>query len=68
MVQLMLTYTLPVFVLFVSSTSGVFFDPSGAGVITDCSQSVKDIHSYFKTQPDRKTSTTESRYSFYRMD
>ena len=40
---------MPVCVLFVSSRSGIVFNPS-AGVITDNSQSAKDIDSYFKSQ------------------
>ena len=36
-------------VLFVSSTSGIVFNPS-AGAITDYSQSAKDIDPYFKSQ------------------
>ena len=35
--------------LFVSSRSGIVFNPS-AGAITDHSQSAKDIDSYFKSQ------------------
>ena len=36
-------------VLFLSSRSGVVFNPS-AGAITDHSQSAKDIDPYFKSQ------------------
>ena len=36
-------------VLFVSSRSGIIFNPS-AGAITDHSQSTKDIDPYFKSQ------------------
>ena len=36
-------------VLFVSSRSGIVFNP-GASVITDHSQSAKDIDPYFKSQ------------------
>ena len=36
-------------VQFVSSTSGIVFNPS-AGAITDHSQSAKDIDPYFKSQ------------------
>ena len=36
-------------VLFVSSRSGIVFNPS-AGAITDHSQSAKDIDPYFKSQ------------------
>ena len=39
----------PVGALFVSSTSGIVFNPS-AGAITDDSQSVMDIDPYFKSQ------------------
>ena len=42
-------YTMPVCVLFVSSRSGIVFNPS-AGAITDHCQSVKDIDPYFKSQ------------------
>ena len=44
-----LVYAMPVCVLFVSSRSGILFNPS-AGVITDRSQSAKDIDPYFKSQ------------------
>ena len=37
------------FVLLVSSRSGIVFNPS-AGAITDHSQSAKDIDPYFKSQ------------------
>ena len=40
---------MPMCVLFVSSRSGIVFNPS-AGAITDHSQSVKDIDPYFKSQ------------------
>ena len=40
---------MPVCVLFVSSRSGVVFNPS-AGAITDHSQSAKVIDPYFKSQ------------------
>ena len=40
---------MPVCVLFVSSKSGIVFNPS-AGAITDHSQSAKDIDPYFKSQ------------------
>ena len=40
---------MPVCVLFVSSRSGIVFNPS-AGAITDNSQSTKDIDPYFKSQ------------------
>ena len=43
------TYAMPVCVLFVSSRSGIVFNPS-AGAITDHSQSAKDIDPYFKSQ------------------
>ena len=39
---------MPVCVLFVSSRSGIIFNPS-AGAITDHSQSAKDIDLYFKS-------------------
>ena len=40
---------MPVCVLFVSSRSGIVFNPS-AGIITEHSQSAKDIDPYFKSQ------------------
>ena len=40
---------MPVCVLFVSSWSGIVFNPS-TGAFTDHSQSVKDIDPYFKSQ------------------
>ena len=40
---------MPVCVLFVSSRSGIVFNPS-AGVFTDHSQSANDIDPYFKSQ------------------
>ena len=40
---------MPVCVLFVSSRSGIIFNPT-AGAITDHSQSAKDIDPYFKSQ------------------
>ena len=40
---------MPVCVLFVSSRSGIDFNPS-AGAITDHGQSGKDIDLYFKSQ------------------
>ena len=40
---------MPVCVLFVSSRSGIVFNPS-AGAITDHSQSAKEIDPYFKSQ------------------
>ena len=40
---------MPVCVLFVSSRSGIVFNPS-AGAITNHSQSAKDIDPYFKSQ------------------
>ena len=40
---------MPVYVLFVSSRSGIVFNRS-AGAITDHSQSAKDIDPYFKSQ------------------
>ena len=42
-------YAMPMCVLFVSSRSGIVFNPS-AGTITDHSQSAKDIDPYFKSQ------------------
>ena len=42
-------YAMPICVQFASCTSDVVFDPS-ADVITDHSQSAKDIDSYFKSQ------------------
>ena len=52
-------------VLFVSSRSGIVFNPS-AGAIADHSQSAKEIDPYFKSQlyvedPGHR------KYSFYRM-
>ena len=41
-------YAMPVCVLFVSSRSGIVFNPS-AGAIIDHSQSAKDIDPYFKS-------------------
>ena len=43
------TYAMPVCVLFVSSRSGIVFNPS-AEAITDHSQSAKDMDPYFKSQ------------------
>ena len=40
---------MPVCVLFVSSRSGIVFNPS-AGAITDHRQSAKNIYPYFKSQ------------------
>ena len=40
---------MPVYVQFVSSRSGIVFNPS-AGAITEHSQSAKDIDPYFKSQ------------------
>ena len=40
---------MPVCVMFVSSRSGIVFNPS-ASAITDHSQSAKDIDPYFKSQ------------------
>ena len=40
---------MPVCLLFVSSRSGILFNPS-ADAITDHSQSAKDIDQYFKSQ------------------
>ena len=40
---------MPVCALFVSSRSGIVFNPS-AGAITDYNQSAKDIDPYFKFQ------------------
>ena len=45
----MLAYAMSVCVLFVSSRSGIVFNPS-AGAITDRSQSAKDRDPYFKSQ------------------
>ena len=42
-------YAMPMCKLFVSSRSGIVFNPS-ASAITDHSQSVKDIDPYFKSQ------------------
>ena len=44
-----LAYAIPVCVLFVSSRSGIVFNPS-AGAITGHIQSVKDIDPYFKSK------------------
>ena len=41
-------YAMPVCVLFVSSRSGIVFNPN-AGAITDHSQSAKDIDLHFKS-------------------
>ena len=41
------TYAMPMYVLFVSSRSGIVFNPS-VGAITDHSYSVKDIDLKFK--------------------
>ena len=57
---------MPVCVLFVSSRSGIVFNPS-AGAITDDSQSAKDIDPYFKSQLYVEDHGYQSRYSFYRM-
>ena len=57
---------MPVCVVFMSSRSGIVFNPR-AGAITDQSQSAKDIDPYFKSQRYVKDPATESRYSFYRM-
>ena len=51
---------------FVSSRSGIIFNPS-AGAITDHSQSAKDIDPYFKSQLYVEGPATESRYSVYQM-
>ena len=59
-------YAMPVFVLFVSSWSGIVFNPS-AGAITDHSQSAKDIDPYFKSHLYVEDPGSESRYSFYQM-
>ena len=40
---------MPVCLLFVSSRSGIVFNPN-AGAITDHKQSAKDIDPYFKSQ------------------
>ena len=40
---------MPLCVLFMSSRSGIVFNPS-AGAITDHNQSAKDIDPYFKSQ------------------
>ena len=45
----MLAYAMSVCVLFVSSRSGIVFNPS-AGAITDHSQSAKDIDPYFNSK------------------
>ena len=44
-----LAYGMTVCVLFVSSRSGIVFNPS-AGAITDHRQSAQDIDPYFKSQ------------------
>ena len=41
------TYAIPLCVVFVSSRSGIVFNPS-AGAITEHSKSAKDIDTYFK--------------------
>ena len=45
----MWAYAMPVYVLFVSSRSGIVFN-SIAGAITDDSQSAKNIAPYFKSK------------------
>ena len=58
---------MPVFVLFLSSRSGIVFNPN-PGAITDLSKSAKDIDTYFKSQLCLgDLGHTESRYSFNRM-
>ena len=57
-------YAMPMCVLFVSSTSGIVFNPS-AVAITNHSQPAKGVNPYFKFQLYVKK--TESRYTFYRM-
>ena len=59
-------YAMPVYVLFVSSRSGIVFNPS-AGAITDYSQSAKDIDPYFKSQLYVEDPGHRSQNSFYRM-
>ena len=43
------TYAMPVCVVFMSSRSGIVFNPS-ASAVSDHSQSAKDIDPYFKSQ------------------
>ena len=57
---------MPVCVLFVSSRSGIVFNPS-AGDITNHSQSAKDIDPYFKSQLYVKDPSHQKPYSFFRM-
>ena len=59
-------YVMPLCVLFVSSRSGIVFNPS-AGAITDHSQSAKDIDPFLSPSSMWRTPATESRYLFYRM-
>ena len=47
--ELRRAYAMPMCVLFVSSRSGIIFNPS-AGAITDDRESAKDIDPYFKSQ------------------
>ena len=58
-------YVIPICLLFVSSTSGIVFNPS-AGAITADSQSSKDTDPYLSSSSTCRTPATESRYSFYR--
>ena len=60
------TYAKQVYVLFMSSTLGIVFNPS-AGVITDHSQLANDIYPYLKSQLYFEALDTERQYSFYRM-
>ena len=54
-------YAMPVCVLFMSSRSGIIFNPS-AGEITDHSPSVKDIDQYFNSQLYVDDPDSESQY------
>ena len=57
---------MPVCVLFISSSSGIVFNPS-TGAISDHSQSAKDIDPYFKSQLYVEDPGHRKPVSFYRM-
>ena len=57
---------MPVCAQFVSSTSGIVFNPS-TGAITNHSQSTKKKDPCFKSQLSVDDLVNESQYSFYRM-
>ena len=54
-------------VLFVSSRSGIVFNPR-ASAITDHNKSAKDIDPYFKSQLYAEDPGAERRYAFYRIE